>query len=158
METFVERIKINELDYTANPYSHFHFYSTLLNIIDFQNQFLFPAPVYAYPLPTTASLHMLTAQELLYHPTLDVDMEPADNELLDMTIFDSNIAKLVPSTEASALPTLTATADLTATATQITGFLKLMLDETWTLAPVPIYESTMVQPTAMDAQSNQTTD
>uniref|UniRef100_A0A915I7Q2 Uncharacterized protein n=1 Tax=Romanomermis culicivorax TaxID=13658 RepID=A0A915I7Q2_ROMCU len=53
METFVEQIDINESDYTANPHSHFHFYSTFLAIIDYQNRFLFPAPVYAYPMPTT---------------------------------------------------------------------------------------------------------
>uniref|UniRef100_A0A915IMM2 Uncharacterized protein n=1 Tax=Romanomermis culicivorax TaxID=13658 RepID=A0A915IMM2_ROMCU len=45
METFVEHM--DESDYTANPHSCFHFYWTLLNIIDFQNRFLFPTPVYA---------------------------------------------------------------------------------------------------------------
>uniref|UniRef100_A0A915JQA8 Uncharacterized protein n=1 Tax=Romanomermis culicivorax TaxID=13658 RepID=A0A915JQA8_ROMCU len=42
METSVEQIDIDESDYTANPHSRFHFYSTFLNIINFQNQFLFP--------------------------------------------------------------------------------------------------------------------
>uniref|UniRef100_A0A915I4Q5 Uncharacterized protein n=1 Tax=Romanomermis culicivorax TaxID=13658 RepID=A0A915I4Q5_ROMCU len=45
METSVEQIHINESDYTANPHSRFHFYSTFITIMDFQNRFLFPAPV-----------------------------------------------------------------------------------------------------------------
>uniref|UniRef100_A0A915HUK2 Uncharacterized protein n=1 Tax=Romanomermis culicivorax TaxID=13658 RepID=A0A915HUK2_ROMCU len=36
-ETSVEQIDIDESDYTANPHSCFHFYSTFLNILDFQN-------------------------------------------------------------------------------------------------------------------------
>uniref|UniRef100_A0A915IRN2 Uncharacterized protein n=1 Tax=Romanomermis culicivorax TaxID=13658 RepID=A0A915IRN2_ROMCU len=137
METAVELIDIDHSDYTANPHSRFHFYSTFLNIIDFQNRFLFPAPVYAYPMPTTASVHRLTAEELLDRPTSATDVEPADKELLDTPIFDLNIAKLPPSTDTSALPPPAATADLMVTATQITDFLKLMLDEISTLAPVP---------------------
>uniref|UniRef100_A0A915JQ68 Uncharacterized protein n=1 Tax=Romanomermis culicivorax TaxID=13658 RepID=A0A915JQ68_ROMCU len=39
METLVEQIDIDKSDYTTNPHSRFHFYSTLLNIIDFQNRF-----------------------------------------------------------------------------------------------------------------------
>uniref|UniRef100_A0A915HVU8 Uncharacterized protein n=1 Tax=Romanomermis culicivorax TaxID=13658 RepID=A0A915HVU8_ROMCU len=35
METSLEQIDIDELDYTANPHSRFHFYSHLLNIINF---------------------------------------------------------------------------------------------------------------------------
>uniref|UniRef100_A0A915IX05 Uncharacterized protein n=1 Tax=Romanomermis culicivorax TaxID=13658 RepID=A0A915IX05_ROMCU len=51
METSVEEIDIDESDYTANPHSRFHFYSSFIAVIDFQNRFLFPAPVYAYPMP-----------------------------------------------------------------------------------------------------------
>uniref|UniRef100_A0A915KLD4 Uncharacterized protein n=1 Tax=Romanomermis culicivorax TaxID=13658 RepID=A0A915KLD4_ROMCU len=49
---------------------------------------------------------------------------------------------------------LAATADLTATARQITDFLKLTLDDISTLAPVLMDESTLVQPAAMDAKTN----
>uniref|UniRef100_A0A915J506 Uncharacterized protein n=1 Tax=Romanomermis culicivorax TaxID=13658 RepID=A0A915J506_ROMCU len=94
METSIEQIDIDKSDYTANPHSRFHFYSTLLNIIDFQNRFLFPAP-------------------------------------------------LPPSTEASALATPATPSDLTATATQITDFLKLTLDKISTSALVPMDESWM---------------
>uniref|UniRef100_A0A915JH50 Uncharacterized protein n=1 Tax=Romanomermis culicivorax TaxID=13658 RepID=A0A915JH50_ROMCU len=151
METAIEQIDIDDSDYTANPHSDFHFYLHLLNIINFQNRFSFPAPVYAYPLPTTAS-------ELLDCPTSTIDIEPADEELLDTPIFDLNIAKLPLSTDVSALTLPAATANLMATATQITDFLKLTLDDISTLAPVPLDEYTPVQPTAMDAETNTTTD
>uniref|UniRef100_A0A915J2H9 Uncharacterized protein n=1 Tax=Romanomermis culicivorax TaxID=13658 RepID=A0A915J2H9_ROMCU len=36
-ETSIEEIQIDESDYTANPHSHFHFYSSFIAIIDFQN-------------------------------------------------------------------------------------------------------------------------
>uniref|UniRef100_A0A915L5L4 Uncharacterized protein n=1 Tax=Romanomermis culicivorax TaxID=13658 RepID=A0A915L5L4_ROMCU len=71
-------------------------------------------------------------------PNLGIDVEPAEEELLDMPIFDLNIAKLPQSTDVSALPTLAATADLTATTAQIIHFLKLMLDDISTLMPVPM--------------------
>uniref|UniRef100_A0A915IJQ9 Uncharacterized protein n=1 Tax=Romanomermis culicivorax TaxID=13658 RepID=A0A915IJQ9_ROMCU len=158
METAVEQIKIKESDHMANPHSHFHFYLHLLNIIDFQNQFLFPAPVYTYLLPTTALVHTLTTDELLDHPTSAVDVEPTDEELLDRLIFDLNIAKLPLSTDVLALPTLAATADLTAMTMQINDFLKLTLDDISTFAPVPMDESIPVQPTAMDAKTNTTRD
>uniref|UniRef100_A0A915HTJ1 Uncharacterized protein n=1 Tax=Romanomermis culicivorax TaxID=13658 RepID=A0A915HTJ1_ROMCU len=151
METAIKQIDIDESNYTANPHSRFHFYSCLLNIIDFQNRFSFPAPVYMYPLPTEACVHTLTTEELLDHPTLSIDIEPPDKELLDRLVFDLNIAKLPPSTDASTLPAPTATADFT-------NFLKLMLHDISTLALVPIDESTPVQPTVMDAETNTTTD
>uniref|UniRef100_A0A915LD61 Uncharacterized protein n=1 Tax=Romanomermis culicivorax TaxID=13658 RepID=A0A915LD61_ROMCU len=75
-----------------------------------------------------------------------------------MPILDLNIAKLPPSTDVSALPNPAATADLTATATQITDFLKLTLDEISTLDPVPMDESTPVQPAPMDAETDTTMD
>uniref|UniRef100_A0A915J818 Uncharacterized protein n=1 Tax=Romanomermis culicivorax TaxID=13658 RepID=A0A915J818_ROMCU len=37
IETSEQQIDIDESDYRANPHSHFHFYSILLNVIDFQN-------------------------------------------------------------------------------------------------------------------------
>uniref|UniRef100_A0A915L659 Uncharacterized protein n=1 Tax=Romanomermis culicivorax TaxID=13658 RepID=A0A915L659_ROMCU len=158
MEITVEQIDIDGSDHTANPHSRFHFYSNMLNIIDFQNRFSFPTPVFAYPLPTMVSVHTITAEELLDRPTSAIDVEPTDKELLDTLIFDLNIAKLPQSTDVSALPTPTATADLMARATQITDFLKLTLDEISTLAPVPMDESTLVQPTTMDAETDTTMD
>uniref|UniRef100_A0A915HUN8 Uncharacterized protein n=1 Tax=Romanomermis culicivorax TaxID=13658 RepID=A0A915HUN8_ROMCU len=95
---------------------------------------------------------MLTVEELLESPTLGVDVEPAHKELLDTPIFDLNIAKLPPSTDASALPTLATPSDLTAMAKQIANFLKLMPDKISTLAPVPMDESAPIQPAAMDAE------
>uniref|UniRef100_A0A915HMB5 Uncharacterized protein n=1 Tax=Romanomermis culicivorax TaxID=13658 RepID=A0A915HMB5_ROMCU len=80
METTVEEIEINESDYTTNPHSRFHVYSSFMAIIDFQNRFSFPAPVYTYPMPTTAWAHTLTAEELLERP-IEVEVEPADEEL-----------------------------------------------------------------------------
>uniref|UniRef100_A0A915KHS0 Uncharacterized protein n=1 Tax=Romanomermis culicivorax TaxID=13658 RepID=A0A915KHS0_ROMCU len=157
MEMTVEEIEIDESDYTANPHSRFHLYSTFIAIIYFQNRFSFPAPVYAYPMPTTASVHTLTAKELLDRPT-GVDAKPADEELLDTPIFDLNIAKLPPSTDLSALPMLAAPSDITATATQITDFLKLILDEISNIAPPPMDESTHIQPVAMDTEMTTTTD
>uniref|UniRef100_A0A915KJ09 Uncharacterized protein n=1 Tax=Romanomermis culicivorax TaxID=13658 RepID=A0A915KJ09_ROMCU len=75
-----------------------------------------------------------------------------------MPIFDLNIEKLPPSTEASALRPPAATADLMVTAMQISDFLKLTLDKISTLTPVQIDESTRIQPTAMEAETNTITD
>uniref|UniRef100_A0A915IYP6 Uncharacterized protein n=1 Tax=Romanomermis culicivorax TaxID=13658 RepID=A0A915IYP6_ROMCU len=108
--------------------------------------------LYVYPMPTTALVHMLAAEELLDHPT-GIDPEPADQEL----IFDLNIAKLPPSTDVSALPMLPTPSDITATATQITYFLKLTLDKIANIAPAPMDESTPIQPTAMDSETTTTT-
>uniref|UniRef100_A0A915HJK8 Uncharacterized protein n=1 Tax=Romanomermis culicivorax TaxID=13658 RepID=A0A915HJK8_ROMCU len=157
METSIEEIEIEESDYTINPHSRFHLYSMFIAIIDYQNRFSFPALVYAYPMPTMASMHMLTTKELLNGP-IGVEVEPADEELLDTPIFNLNIAKLPPSTDASALPMLAAPSDITGTATQITDFLKLTLDEISTLAPVPMDESTPIQPAAMDTETTSITD
>uniref|UniRef100_A0A915J2B5 Uncharacterized protein n=1 Tax=Romanomermis culicivorax TaxID=13658 RepID=A0A915J2B5_ROMCU len=105
------------------------------------NRFSFPAPVYTYPLPTTASVHMLTAEELLDCPTWGQNVEPADKELLDMPIFDLNMVKLPPFIDVSAPSALTTTADFTATTAQINDSLKLRLDNIMTLAPVRTDES-----------------
>uniref|UniRef100_A0A915JAD0 Uncharacterized protein n=1 Tax=Romanomermis culicivorax TaxID=13658 RepID=A0A915JAD0_ROMCU len=152
METSVEEIEIDESDYTANLHSRFHFYLSLIALIDFQNRLSFPAPVYAYPMPTAASVHTLTAEELLDRP-IDVEVEPADEELLDTPIFDLNIAKLPPSSDASALPMPVAPSDITASATQISDLLKLTLDEISNIAPAPMDESTPIQPAAIDSDT-----
>uniref|UniRef100_A0A915I4X6 Uncharacterized protein n=1 Tax=Romanomermis culicivorax TaxID=13658 RepID=A0A915I4X6_ROMCU len=156
METTVEEIEFDGTNYMANPHNHFHLYSMFIPIVNFQNCFSFPAPVYAYPMSTTASVHMLTTEELLECP-IDVEVEPADDELLDTPIFDLNIAKLLPSTDVSALPMPAAPSDITATATQIIDFLKLTLDEISTIAPAPMDESTPIQAAAMDSERTRTT-
>uniref|UniRef100_A0A915KSY6 Uncharacterized protein n=1 Tax=Romanomermis culicivorax TaxID=13658 RepID=A0A915KSY6_ROMCU len=51
------------------------------NIINFQNRFSFLAPMYAYPLPTTASAHVLTAEELLERTMLSIAPELTDDKL-----------------------------------------------------------------------------
>uniref|UniRef100_A0A915ICM4 Transposase n=1 Tax=Romanomermis culicivorax TaxID=13658 RepID=A0A915ICM4_ROMCU len=53
-EPGTKEIEMDETNCTANPLSWFHFYSRLLGTIDFQNGFSFPAPIYAYPLLSTA--------------------------------------------------------------------------------------------------------
>uniref|UniRef100_A0A915JEU7 Uncharacterized protein n=1 Tax=Romanomermis culicivorax TaxID=13658 RepID=A0A915JEU7_ROMCU len=63
MDTTVQEINIDESIYTVKPNGQFHYYSPLLNNIDFQNRYSFPAPIYAYLLPTMASVHMQTAKE-----------------------------------------------------------------------------------------------
>uniref|UniRef100_A0A915IGC6 Uncharacterized protein n=1 Tax=Romanomermis culicivorax TaxID=13658 RepID=A0A915IGC6_ROMCU len=67
MEAKVEEIQIDETDYTLNPHSGFHLYSCLLGHIHFQDHFSFQMAIYAYPLPTTTLVHVLTANELLEH-------------------------------------------------------------------------------------------
>uniref|UniRef100_A0A915L5H5 Uncharacterized protein n=1 Tax=Romanomermis culicivorax TaxID=13658 RepID=A0A915L5H5_ROMCU len=57
----------------------------------------------------------------------------------------------------SARPKQTATADFKVTTAQINDFLKLMLEDISTLAPIPMDESTPVQPTTMDTETNITT-
>uniref|UniRef100_A0A915JS22 Uncharacterized protein n=1 Tax=Romanomermis culicivorax TaxID=13658 RepID=A0A915JS22_ROMCU len=67
------------------------------------------------------------------------------------------MAKLPPSVDVLAPPEQTATADFMATATQINDFLKLMLDDISTLAPIRMEESTPVQPMVMDTKTNTAT-
>uniref|UniRef100_A0A915JT79 Uncharacterized protein n=1 Tax=Romanomermis culicivorax TaxID=13658 RepID=A0A915JT79_ROMCU len=101
---------------------------------------------------TTASVHTLTAEELLERP-IDVEVEPAKEELLDTPIFDLSIAKLPLSTDASALPMPAAPSDVTATAMQISDFLKLTLDKISNIARAPMDESTPIQPAVMDSET-----
>uniref|UniRef100_A0A915IUY2 Uncharacterized protein n=1 Tax=Romanomermis culicivorax TaxID=13658 RepID=A0A915IUY2_ROMCU len=108
-------------------------------------------------MPTTALVHTLTAEELLDRPT-GVDVEPGDEELLDTPILDLNIAKLPPSTDVSALPMLATPSDITETATQITDFLTLTLDENSNIAPAGMDKSTPIQPTVIDSEPTMTTD
>uniref|UniRef100_A0A915IDT0 Uncharacterized protein n=1 Tax=Romanomermis culicivorax TaxID=13658 RepID=A0A915IDT0_ROMCU len=102
-------------------------------------------------------MHTLTAEELLDRP-IGVDVEPADEEPLDTPIFDSNIAKLPLSTNALALPMHTTQSDTTATATQITDFLKLTLNQISNIAQAPMDESTPIQPAVIDTETTTTTD
>uniref|UniRef100_A0A915IWA4 Uncharacterized protein n=1 Tax=Romanomermis culicivorax TaxID=13658 RepID=A0A915IWA4_ROMCU len=157
METTIKEIKIDETDYTANPHSRFYFYSHLLSTIDFQNQFSFPPPIYAYPLLTTASAYALTAEELLDHQMLPAAPEPSDDKLPHTPIFDLNMAKLPRVAPPLAQNEPPAMAHLTDSAIQINDFLKLMVDDIWSLALVPLEESMPVQPIDMDTKTNTTT-
>uniref|UniRef100_A0A915IXV4 Uncharacterized protein n=1 Tax=Romanomermis culicivorax TaxID=13658 RepID=A0A915IXV4_ROMCU len=100
---------------------------------------------------------MLTAGELLEGPTSAQDVEPVDEELLDMPIFDLNMAKLLPPIDVSSPPTLIIPANFTVRTTQINQFLKLRLDNISILTPILMDESTPVQPTVMDAETNTAT-
>uniref|UniRef100_A0A915JXD1 Uncharacterized protein n=1 Tax=Romanomermis culicivorax TaxID=13658 RepID=A0A915JXD1_ROMCU len=102
-----------------------------------------------------ASVHTLAAEELLDRP-IHVEVELADEELLETPIFDLNIAKLPPSTDLSALHMLAAPSNITATARQITDFLKLTLDEISNITLAPMDESTPIQPTMMDSETTTT--
>uniref|UniRef100_A0A915J051 Uncharacterized protein n=1 Tax=Romanomermis culicivorax TaxID=13658 RepID=A0A915J051_ROMCU len=85
-------------------------------------------------------------------------MEPSDEELLYTPIFDLNIGKLPSSTDVSALPMLAVPSNITATAMQITDFLKLTLDEISNFALAPMDESTHIQPATIDSEMTKTTD
>uniref|UniRef100_A0A915K3B4 Uncharacterized protein n=1 Tax=Romanomermis culicivorax TaxID=13658 RepID=A0A915K3B4_ROMCU len=83
--------------------------------------------------------------------------EPSDDELLETPIFDLIIAKL-PTTVTSSSPTsLTTTANLTVSTTSINEFLKLMLDDISSLAPVPAQELMPIQFIVMDTKADVTT-
>uniref|UniRef100_A0A915L6W4 Uncharacterized protein n=1 Tax=Romanomermis culicivorax TaxID=13658 RepID=A0A915L6W4_ROMCU len=138
MEMKVEEIQIHETDYTLNPHREFHLYSHLLGNIEFQNCFPFPAPIYTYPLPTTASAHALTAYELLDQPTLPAAPQLSDDELLQMLILDLNITKLPATVATSSLTIPPATADLKVLVTSINYFFELMLGHISSLAPVSV--------------------
>uniref|UniRef100_A0A915K7I5 Uncharacterized protein n=1 Tax=Romanomermis culicivorax TaxID=13658 RepID=A0A915K7I5_ROMCU len=157
MEATLKEIEMDETDYTSNPDSRFHFYSHLLGNINFQNWFSFPAPIYAYPLPTTASVHALTTKELLDHPMLLATLELSDDELLKTPIFDLNILKLPVTIPTSAPTKPPAGADLMVSGASINDFLKLTLDNIWWLAPVPVKELMPIQPIDMDTKVNTAT-
>uniref|UniRef100_A0A915JAI9 Uncharacterized protein n=1 Tax=Romanomermis culicivorax TaxID=13658 RepID=A0A915JAI9_ROMCU len=61
--------------------------------------------------------------------------------------------KLPLSTEVSTLPMPAVPSDITATATQITNFLKLTLDKISNIAPAPMDESTPIQLAGMDSET-----
>uniref|UniRef100_A0A915I198 Uncharacterized protein n=1 Tax=Romanomermis culicivorax TaxID=13658 RepID=A0A915I198_ROMCU len=156
METKVEEIQINETDYTSNQHCIFHLYSCLLGHIHFQNCFSFPAPMYAYPLPTTASMHALTADELLECPMLPAAPKPSDDDLLEMLIFDLNTTKL-PTTAAMSSPTSPpAAAHLTVLATLTKDFLKLTLDDISSLARVSSEMTTLTYQIKVDTEAEAT--
>uniref|UniRef100_A0A915I7D6 Uncharacterized protein n=1 Tax=Romanomermis culicivorax TaxID=13658 RepID=A0A915I7D6_ROMCU len=124
---------------------------------DVDDDILMEPPIYAYPSPTTASVHVLTAEELLERPMLPTGPELSNDELLEMPIFDLNMAKLPTAAPQPAPSEPPAAADLTVSATQINEFLKLMLDDILSLAPAPLEESTPIQPIEMDTERNTAT-
>uniref|UniRef100_A0A915J6I1 Uncharacterized protein n=1 Tax=Romanomermis culicivorax TaxID=13658 RepID=A0A915J6I1_ROMCU len=79
------------------------------------------------PIADHALAHALTTEELLECPTLATAPEPTDDKLLEMLIFDCNMVKLPQLATLSASQEQTTTTVITASATQINDFLKLVL-------------------------------
>uniref|UniRef100_A0A915IKL9 Uncharacterized protein n=1 Tax=Romanomermis culicivorax TaxID=13658 RepID=A0A915IKL9_ROMCU len=126
MQVNVIEIKIDETNYPSNPHSSFHLYLRLFSHIDFHKPFSFPVPIYTYPLPTTASVHALTAEELLGCPILASYHKPSDDDLLETPIFNLNIAKLWANVLPLSPTSPSALVDLTVLGTSINKFLKHM--------------------------------
>uniref|UniRef100_A0A915IVR9 Uncharacterized protein n=1 Tax=Romanomermis culicivorax TaxID=13658 RepID=A0A915IVR9_ROMCU len=136
METAIKEIEINDTNLTLNRHSVFHLYLSLLGHIDFHNWFSFPAPVYAFPMPTMALEHALTTDKLLDHPMMASTHEPSDDKLLETPNFHLNIMKIPANVVTSSGTSLSAAAELMVLMTTINGFLKLTLDHISTLVPV----------------------
>uniref|UniRef100_A0A915KDK2 Uncharacterized protein n=1 Tax=Romanomermis culicivorax TaxID=13658 RepID=A0A915KDK2_ROMCU len=94
---------------------------------------------------------------MIDHPMLLAAPEPSDDDLLQTSIFDLNIAKLLMTVPTPARTEPPTAADLTVSVTQINDFLKLTLDHISSLAPAPLEELTPVQPIDMDTRMNTTT-
>uniref|UniRef100_A0A915IQ21 Uncharacterized protein n=1 Tax=Romanomermis culicivorax TaxID=13658 RepID=A0A915IQ21_ROMCU len=153
METKVKEIQINETNCTSSLHSRFHLYSHLLGHIDFQNCFSFPAPIYAYPLPTMASVHALIRDKLLERPMLPATPELFNDDLLKTPILDLNITKL-PVTATMSSPTCPpAAANLMVSVTSINDFPKLMLNDILYLAPVSLEMITATHQIKVDTEA-----
>uniref|UniRef100_A0A915L644 Uncharacterized protein n=1 Tax=Romanomermis culicivorax TaxID=13658 RepID=A0A915L644_ROMCU len=90
-------------------------------------------------------------------PMLLAEPEPLNDELFETLIFDLNIVKLPAMVPTSSPTERPAVADLTVLTTSINNSLKLMLDDIWSLASVPIQESTPIQPINMETEADTTT-
>uniref|UniRef100_A0A915KS87 Uncharacterized protein n=1 Tax=Romanomermis culicivorax TaxID=13658 RepID=A0A915KS87_ROMCU len=89
------------------------------------------------------------ADKLLDQPMLTAPPKPSDDELLETVIFDLNIAK----TSATGPP---AVANLTVSVTSINEFLKFILDDIFSLAPVSEEMTTLAHQTEMDTETDAT--
>uniref|UniRef100_A0A915I3N3 Uncharacterized protein n=1 Tax=Romanomermis culicivorax TaxID=13658 RepID=A0A915I3N3_ROMCU len=103
-------------------------------------------------LPTMASAQASTTEELLNRPILASSHELSDDELFETPIFDLNIAKLPPDVIMSSPTGPPTAADLTVPETSINEFLKLMLDDISTLAPVSVEMTIPVHQPKMDTK------
>uniref|UniRef100_A0A915K0Y6 Uncharacterized protein n=1 Tax=Romanomermis culicivorax TaxID=13658 RepID=A0A915K0Y6_ROMCU len=83
--------------------------------------------------------------------------KPSDDDLLEMPIFDLNIAKLSATVTMLSPTGRTAAADLTVLVTSIKDFLKLTLVDIWSLAPVLAEETMPVQQIEIDTGAKVTT-
>uniref|UniRef100_A0A915K6M5 Uncharacterized protein n=1 Tax=Romanomermis culicivorax TaxID=13658 RepID=A0A915K6M5_ROMCU len=98
MEAIATKVILIDDYYQFNSHGPFHLYSHLLRQIDHKSE-VSPVFPYCYSLPTT-----------------ECDMELSDDKLLEMPIFDLNIAKLPVSIVTSSLTGPVSQSDLMALA------------------------------------------